>query len=36
MDAIQDDKERGQEPYMTYGEWLRDAGNAEVRQMRKS
>ena len=36
MDAIQDDKEGAREPYIRYGEWASDAGNAEVRHMRKS
>ncbi len=35
VDEIQGDKERNREAYFVYAEWLSDAGNAEVRHMRK-
>ena len=36
LDAIRGGKERVREPYMTYGEWVRDKDNKEVRQTGKS
>ena len=33
LDTIRGDKERVYESYDTYGEWMSDAGNEEVRQI---